>query len=340
MRIERACKIASELKLDGLLIENPSDIFYITSIWFSTARLILKPGGATLIVDGRYFEDAKRKAPCEVVLSEKDSLSHAMKGLTKVGFDSAFVTVEKAAALPKKEWVPIPRPLKEMRVCKDLDEIQALKEAARVTAEGYREALKKLKEGIEEREIAIDFEFHSRKMGASKMSFEPIVAFGENSAYPHHRAGAAQLKRNQIVLCDFGANVSSYCGDMTRCFFFGEPQAEMERFYGLVKEAASLAVAKIRIGARLGDLDRTVRDFFAKNGVEHLFSHSLGHGVGIDVHEYPLLRFDGDDRDLILRAGMVFTIEPGLYLPGVGGVRYENTYIVTEIGSENLYAEL
>lgn len=343
-RIERACKLLDQLKLEGLLIENPSDVFYLTGQWFSSARLLLKPESASLLVDGRYFGQANGKAPCEVILAEKEALAHAMKGLKKVGFDSSFVSWEKASLLqssaPSKEWIPVPRPLKEMRVCKDLGEIEALKEAARVTAVGYAEVLKKLREGVEEREIAIEFECYSRRKGASKMSFMPIVAFGENSAYPHYRAGVAQLKKNQIALFDFGAVVNSYSGDMTRCFFFGQPQEELIRFYGLVRQAAALAVAAIRPGARLGRLDQIVRDFFAKEGVLPLYSHSLGHGVGIDVHEYPLLKVDGEDRDLILRAGMVFTIEPGLYLPGLGGVRYENTYVVTESGSENLYAEI
>jgi Xaa-Pro aminopeptidase len=344
MRIERACKLAHHLKLDGLLIENPSDVFYLTGEWFSLARLLLKPEGASLLVDGRYFGKAQGTSGCEVILAEKEALAHAMKGLKKVGFDSSFVTVEQAGVLqksvPSKEWTPVSRPLKEMRVCKDSAEIEALKEAARVTATGYTEVLKKLKEKIEEREIAIEFEHFCRKQGASKMSFEPIVAFGENSAYPHYRAGAAQLKKNQIALCDFGAVVNSYCGDMTRCFFFEQPEPELFRFYGIVRKASELAALAIRPGARLGDLDRIVREFFAKEGVERLYAHSLGHGVGIDVHEYPRLKFDGEDRDVILRAGMVFTIEPGLYLPGLGGVRYENTYVVTESGSENFYAEI
>lgn len=341
MRIERACKRVSELKLDGLLIENPSDVFYLTAQMFSLARLLLKPDGASLFLDGRYFGQAQGKVPCEVVLLEKDTLQKGMTGIKKIGFDSAFVTVEKANLLektiPGKTWTPIPRPLKELRVCKDADEIAALKKAASVTAEGYRQILKKLKEGIEEQEIAFEFESYCRKAGASKMSFNPIVAFGENSAYPHYRAGRAHLKKNQFALFDLGAVVNHYCGDMTRGFFFGQPQEELERFYKLAKQAHELAAAEIRPGVRLGDLDAMVRAFFAKEGVAHLFTHGLGHGVGIDVHEYPLLRSDSDDCDLILQEGMVFTIEPGLYLPGVGGVRYENTYAVTVSGFENFY---
>ena len=344
MRIERACQKVADLELDGLIIENPSDIFYLTGQQFSQAQLLLKKDEALLLLDGRYFGQTQGKVSCEVILAEKEAFQTATQGIKKIGFDSSFVTVDKAGMLaksaPAKEWISVPRPLRDLRVCKDPDEIKTLREAARVTADGYRHILKKLKEGIEEREIAVDFEFHCRRMGASKMSFDPIVAFGENSAYPHHRAGSERLKKNQFALFDLGAAVNHYQGDMTRGFFFGQPLAELERFYGLVKQAHDIAAAAIRPGARLGDLDRLVRGFFEKEGVEHLFSHSLGHGVGIDVHEYPLVRFDSDDRDLMLRPGMVFTIEPGLYLPGIGGVRYENTYSVTESGSENFYADV
>jgi len=344
VRIEKACKLLAEKRIDALLIEDPSDVFYLTGQWCSVARLILKPDRAVLLVDGRYFESAKENAPCEVALSEKEALKKFLARAKRVGFDSAFVTVEKAAGLeksaPNKEWVPLPKPLKTLRLCKDEQEIALLKRAAKVTAEGYLHVLKELKEGIEEQELALSFEIHCRQHGASKFSFESIVACGENSAFPHYRAGRTRVKKNQAVLFDLGAVVEQYRGDMTRVFFFGQPTKEMERLYGLVKQAHDLAAASIRPGTRLGDLDRLVRAFFAKEGVDQLFPHSLGHGVGIDVHEPPLVREDSDDKDMILKPGMVFTIEPGLYLPGVGGARYENTWAVTENGAENFYAAL
>jgi Xaa-Pro aminopeptidase len=342
VRIERAYNVVKSLKVDGLIVEDLSDIFYLTGGSFSAARLLVKPDGAILFLDGRYYNHAKGKVPCAVVLEEKGALEKALKGMKKVGFDSTSMTVDRLSLLEKsgaQHWVPLPKPLKELRVCKEEREIALLKKAAEVTANGYQFALKKLKEGVQEREIALDFEMETRRVGgATGMSFEPIIAFGESSAFPHHRAGKSTLKKNQISLFDLGASVDHYQGDMTRVFFYGQPQAELKQFYDWVREAHDLAVAKIRPGARLGDLDRIVRAFFAEKGVEPLFCHNLGHGVGIDVHEYPRIRFDGDDANLILQKGMVFTIEPGLYLPGVGGVRYENTLAVTENGSENFYA--
>ena len=344
MRIEKACKLTAHLKLDALIIDNPSDVFYLTGQWFSLARLVLKPEGGTLFVDGRYFGQAEGKVPCAVVLTKDDALKNELKGKKRVGFDSSFVTVDKAIALHKLahaiEWIPVPKPMKGLRAIKDTEEISALKKAAQVTGDGYLEMVKRLKEGILEQELALDFEIFCRKRGASKVSFETIVAFGENSAYPHYRAARTQLKKNQIALFDCGAVVDSYRGDMTRVFFFGQPLEELDRFYGFSREAHDLAVAEIRPGTRVGDLDVIVRTFFKQKGVEPLFTHSLGHGVGIDGHEYPLVRVDSEDKDALLHPGMVLTIEPGLYLPGVGGVRYENTFVVTENGAENFYAEI
>jgi Xaa-Pro aminopeptidase len=343
VRIERACGIAKSLKVEGLIIEDLSDIFYLTGGSFSAGRLLVKPDGATLFVDGRYYNQAKGNVPCDVILEEKGALEKALRGMKKIGFDSTSMTVDQLNRLEKSatgvHWVPTAKPLKELRVCKDEREVALLRRAAQVTADGYQFALKKLRDGVEEREIALDFEMQARRVGgASGVSFAPTIAFGESSAFPHHKAGRAQLRKNQIALFDLGATVDHYQGDMTRVFFYGQPQAELKQFYNWVKEAHDMAAAAIRPGVRLGELDRIVRAFFAERGVEALFCHSLGHGVGIDVHEYPRIRHDGEDADVTARAGMIFTIEPGLYLPGIGGVRYENTLLVTESGSENFYA--
>ncbi|HSX37710.1 MAG TPA: Xaa-Pro peptidase family protein [Chlamydiales bacterium] len=342
MRLGRACNYMADFKVDALMIENPSDIFYLTNQWFSLATILLTPDTASLIVDGRYFEHAKKTVPCNVILAEKNVLGKELEKAKRVGFDSAFMTVDRSFAMqhsiPSKEWIPIPRPLKELRVCKDEGEIAALKEAARITSDGFRSILAKLKEGISEQELGLEFEIYCRRQGASKCSFDPIVAFGLNSAFPHYRTGKAHLQKNQIALFDLGSIVQNYAADMTRVFFFGQPASVLDRLYRLVKEAHDRAASAIRPGTRLGQLDEIVRSFFAKEGVEQLFSHGLGHGVGIDVHEHPVIRFDSEDRDLLLRPNMVFTIEPGLYLPGEGGVRYENTFVVTETGSENFYA--
>jgi Xaa-Pro aminopeptidase len=343
MRIDKTLDLLNQFSLEALLIDNPSDIFYLIGQWYVPARILLKRDGACLIVDSRFFSEAKKSAPCEVLLAEKGTLQSLVKGLKKVGFDSANLSFDQATLLQKEipiKWTAVLNPLKDLRVCKDESEIAAMRKAAGVTKAGYKAISKSLKEGVSEEEIALEFEIFCRSSGASALSFEPIIAFGENSAFPHYRASKARLRKDQIVLFDLGAVVDHYRADMTRVLFFGKREPKLERLYELVKRAHDMAASTVKPGVKVGALDSMVREFFLTEGVEKLFIHGLGHGIGIDVHEYPSLRADGMDRDLILRPGMVFTIEPGLYLPGLGGIRYENTFAVTKEGCENFYDDI
>jgi Xaa-Pro aminopeptidase len=226
--------------------------------------------------------------------------------------------------------------LKEMRVIKDEKEIEALQKAAHLTWRGIQWIKGLLKEGITEEELAFEFEFFVRKNGASGLSFDPIIAFGENSAYPHYRAGQNQLKKNQIVLMDVGAIVGQYRGDLTRVVFFGEPDPQLQKMLEWTRQAGTQAIHAARVGAHFGQLDQVARSVFAKHGVEEWFAHGLGHGIGLETHEFPNIREAGPDKDVLIEAGMVFTIEPGLYRPGLGGVRWEEMVLVTRGGAEKL----
>ena len=331
---------------DALWLEDPTDLFYLTGLSFSAGRLVLENGDATLLVDGRYYEMAKQKAAhFQVVLYEKEGSFHPFKRAKKVAFDSAMLSFDRYQVLKRafreQEWVPNSCPLKGIRVCKEEQELIALKKAAQLTWQGYQHVLTLLKVGVSETELAWQFERFCRENGASSLAFEPIIAFGENSAYPHYRPQkGCKLKEGEIVLIDVGAVVDRYCGDMTRTAFFGKPNEKLLHLEKLVRKAHDLAFQAARPGVKVGELDQIVHSFFAKEGVESLFPHSLGHGIGLEVHEYPRLRFDGVDKEITLTPGMVFTIEPGLYMPGVGGIRYENTVAVTEDGVENFYAPI
>ncbi|MBS0624584.1 MAG: aminopeptidase P family protein [Verrucomicrobia bacterium] len=335
-------KILSNYSIDACLLEDPIDLLYLTGLTLSKGKLLIKPHETRLFVDGRYFEAAKKNSPFPVDPSEGNYFKQALQG--KIGFDSAFTTYEAYQQLvknaPDVEWVPISRPLKDLRICKNPKEIAALKRAADVTARGYTHIKTLLKEGISEEELAFEFEFFCRRHGASGLSFDSIVAFGENSAYPHHRAGKTKLKKNQVVLVDVGAVVDQYHGDMTRIAFFGEPDPKIIRLFDIVKRAQRKAVAAVRPGLRVGELDRIVREDFQKENLEEFFTHSLGHGIGLETHECLRIKWNNEDADLILRPGMVFTIEPGLYQPGLGGIRYEDMILVTETGHENFFQNL
>ncbi len=318
-------------------VEKGADLLYLTGLTLSKGKLFVKKGKTTLFVDGRYFEKAKKEAPCNVQLWDE------MKkiGDSQIGFDSAFVTYDGYLSIkkemPQVEWIPKSDPVRELRSIKEPSEIAALKRAATLTFQGYQHIRSLLKEGITEEALALEFELYCRKNGASGLSFAPIIAFGENGAYPHYRAGKCKLKKDQAVLFDLGAIVDDYCGDMTRVAYFGKPDARIVHFEQLVASAKAKAMAHVKPGVKLGTLDQIVQDEFDKANVKRLYIHNLGHGVGLEVHEFPRIRFDGADKDVILEPGMVFTIEPGLYQPGVGGVRLEDTIVVTKTGFENFY---
>ncbi|PIS02324.1 MAG: aminopeptidase P family protein [Chlamydiae bacterium CG10_big_fil_rev_8_21_14_0_10_42_34] len=335
VRIQKLMKQAKH----AYFIDSPTDLLYLTKMELSKGRLLMGPNEAILFVDGRYFEKAKQHAPCTVALwDEQKKLSK-----NQIGFDSDTVTYSGYLALkkafPNVEWTPMPSPLKALRMVKDEDEITALKKAADLTWRGYKKIIECLKEGVSEEELAVEFKVFCLKNGASAFSFEPIIAFGENSAYPHYRAGNVRLKKDQVVLIDIGAVVNCYHADMTRIHYFGKPNPKIERFERIVKAAKQKAIAHVRPGVKVGTLDEIVRAEFEKEGVKQLYTHSLGHGVGLETHEAPKVHFSGEDKDLLLEPGMVFTIEPGLYEPGVGGVRLEDMIVVTETGHENFFKQ-
>jgi len=337
MNNSRLQRCAKELGVP-CFIEQEADLLYLTGMTLSKGRLLVDGKEPILFVDGRYYEKAKKEAPCSVQLWDEQKKI----GEKRIGFDSAFVTYEGYLALKKEfphvEWIPMPKPLKMLRAIKEPKEIAALKKAADLTWRGYQKVVQKLKEGVSEEELALEFEMFCRKNGASGLSFSPIIAFGENSAYPHHRAGKSQLHQGQIVLVDVGAVVDQYRGDMTRIFYFGKPDPKVVRLEQIVKRAQKKALDYVKPGILLSKLDELVRAEFDKERVKQLYTHSLGHGIGLETHEFPRVKFDGEDRDVVLKPGMVFTIEPGLYQPGVGGVRIEDMILVTEQGHENFFA--
>lgn len=322
------------------LVEQLDDLFYLTGMELSKGRLFVSRTEAILFVDGRYYDLAKKAAPCSAMRWEEQN--KIFEKQQQITFDSATVSFDAYQALkngcPNVEWTAEASPVKTLRVMKEPMEIAALKKAAHLTWRGYQKIIEKLQVGVSEWELALAFETFCRKNGASRLSFSPIIAFGENSAYPHHRAGLARLQENQIVLVDVGAVVDHYCGDMTRVFFFGHIDPKLIRFTQIVKKAQKKAIEHVRPGIKVGKLDQMVREEFEKERVKQLYIHSLGHGIGLETHEFPSkIKFDGESSDLILQAGMVITIEPGLYQPGLGGVRIEDMVCVTETGCENFF---
>jgi Xaa-Pro aminopeptidase len=348
-RLERLCNALKSLPCDALLIEHPIHLFYLTGIELSAGKLLVTPQEACLIVDGRYFEQSQRQTLYSVQLFKESLLKELITSLQihQLGFDQHYTTYHAFSALTqlaanlkeqsyRLDIIPIESVVQKLRLVKDEEEITYLRNAAHLGYQGYELVVSLLREGVTESELAFELEFFWKKRGASRLAFDSIIAFGPNSSMPHYRAGATQLKLHTSVLIDIGVVLAHYHSDMTRVLFFGTPAPIMQTIYSIVEEAKARALALCRPGTLIGDLDQVAREWIASKGYGDYFTHSLGHGIGLDIHEPPIIRNTGPFRDLPLQAGMVITIEPGIYLPKVGGVRLEDTILITEKGYENL----
>lgn len=337
---DRIAKLFKASNVDALIIEKPIDLLYLTGLNLSLGTLVITKKGGQLFVDGRYIEFAKKHAPCHVELTTVQAVTAALKSHSHIGFDSVETSYARWKELEKlagKKLKPVTKPTDSIRAIKSPEELKELKKSATLLWKGFEYIKKQLKVGITEKEVASRFEVFCLQQGASSMAFEPIVAFGKNTAYPHYRPQQARLKKGDTVLVDIGVIVNHYNSDMTRTFFFGKPDPRVVTLHAVVKEAHDAALKICKPGIPLGDLDKAATDVIKRAGLEKYITHSLGHGVGLEIHEFPRIKHKGIDGDQILREGMVITIEPGLYWEGVGGCRYEDTIVVTKKGYENWY---
>jgi Xaa-Pro aminopeptidase len=339
-RLEKVRKVIKESHCDAFLIEDPINLFYLTGCHLSAGTLLIQESDAVLLVDSRYFEFCKNKAPMKVLLSEKNPLETILKNVANLAFDSAATTYQEFLNLQKKlkdiSLIPLNNPIQQIRAIKDRQEITLLKEAASLGSEGFHYVKSLLKEGIKESDLAVELEIFWKRKGGQGLAFDPIIAFGENSAMPHYRAAETELKDGMTVLIDIGVKWKGYHSDMTRTLFWGGPTTQMREIYAIVEEAQKRALAVCKPGTTVGDLDAAARDYITSKGYGEHFLHSLGHGVGLEIHEWPLIRKREPYQNLPLEEGMVITIEPGIYLPGIGGVRIEDTVAITSSGYELL----
>ncbi|SCA63704.1 Xaa-Pro dipeptidase [Chlamydiales bacterium SCGC AG-110-P3] len=351
--MERIKKLQATLKshgVDGLIIDDTTDLYYLTGLSLSLGRLLVTQRLARLFVDGRYYETATKQAPCPVTLSPPTTLFDALEKtkISSLGFDAAITTVQDLSALRKGvarvrrargspvTLKPLTAPVAPLRMYKDASELRILRKAARLGNSGFEHVKTLLKEGVTEAEVAAKLEIFWLQQGGQSLAFEPIIAFGANSSKPHYSPGKTRLRLGQPILVDIGVTVDHYHSDMTRVLFYGTPKPIMKRVYHAVLEAQTAALALCRPGTSIADLDKTAREVLATHDLGDKFTHSLGHGIGLQVHEQPGIRQSPTTRKQRLAPGMVITIEPGAYLPNVGGVRIEDTVIITEQGHQNL----
>ncbi len=325
------------LELEALYVTRPENVRYLSGFPHpEDAQVLLSLEGAFLLTDPRYPEaERESKIPVKVLKrEEKEALFKELKG--RVGFEAEhlpYAALERLRELSPAEWVPTKGVIERLRLKKTPEEVQRIRKAQALAEEALAHALTLLRPGVEEREVALEIEFFLRRRGAEGVAFPPIVASGARGALPHAGASEKRLTAGELITLDLGAKVAGYHSDMTRTFALGKPSPEMRRVYQAVLAALEAALENLKPGRTGKEVDALAREELKRHGLDRHFVHSLGHGVGLAVHEGPSL---SPYTEEVLEPGMVVTVEPGVYLPGVGGVRIEELVLLTEEGIELL----
>jgi Xaa-Pro aminopeptidase len=323
-------------KIDALLITSPANWYYLTGFTGESGALVVLRKGASLITDGRFMVQGRAEASGVRILQQKGSLFESVGQFLKdahsnrVGFDPSQVTVGQLQSLRKAagarvRWIPALGQVESLRMRKDAAELAQMRRAAILAGEVVQQAIGLLKPGIREFDVGAEIEYQMRKKGASGPAFETIVAFGERAALPHARPTAKRLRKNELVVLDLGVILGHYCSDITRTVYLGRAPKRIRTWYQAVLEAQTAAIAAAKSGAACGDVDRAARQVLAGYRLDHLFVHSTGHGLGLEVHEDPRVARGQKKR---LEPGNVITIEPGVYSAGIGGIRIEDDVAV------------
>ncbi len=343
LRRTRLASRLAELGADGFLLTRLPNVRYMTGFSGSNGQVLLTPDGAAFFTDGRYTEQARHEVPdLERVTYLDGFLEPVVRaarrfGVGRLGFESEGITFrtyeELQAAAKGIELVPVRGEVERQRWVKDPDELAALERAQGATDEAFDAVVRRLRDGVSERELAFELEAELRRAGAARPAFDTIVAFGEDAAEPHHEPTGRTLSQGDVVKMDFGGLVDGYHADMTRTVAFGQPPDRLRDVHDLVRSAHEAGIDAVRVGATGAEVDAAARSVIEAAGLGEHFTHGLGHGVGLEIHEGPRLRRGSEDA---LPAGAVVTVEPGVYLPGVGGVRIEDMVEVTVDGRRPL----
>jgi Xaa-Pro aminopeptidase len=331
-----------DLGVDALLVTRPVNVRYLTGFTGSNGQLLVTPSGGVFFTDSRYEDQSRREVPDLRRVIYPRAFPRALEEacreerVGRLGFEASgvtFKTYRDLVALDGPEPVPVTEVVEVLRWSKDAEEIALVQGAQELTDDAFDRLLTKLTEGITERQAALDLEVAMREADAERIAFDSIVAFGESAAEPHHRPVDRALARGDVVKLDFGCVVDGYHSDMTRTVAFGEPDPRLREVHDVVRAAQQAGIEAVGPGVAGGEVDRAARAVIEEAGYGERFGHSLGHGVGLEIHEGPTLRAGSED---VLTTRAVVTVEPGVYLPGLGGVRIEDMVVVTETGCRTL----
>lgn len=342
-RIERLARVLADAELDGLLITRPSNRQYVTGFSGSAGTVLVTADGAWLFTDFRYEEQAAQQAPDVTVVRISRDLEQrvaevlAKARVSRLGFESDHAVYDAVQSW-RNEWAAelVPRKglVEKLRAIKDDGELEAIARSVRITDQAFAEVLPVIRPGVTERAIARELSHAIAGLGGDGLAFDMIVASGPRGALPHGRASDRVIEHGDLVTIDVGTYVDGYASDMTRTVAVGAVDERQREIYQLVLSAQEAGVEAVRPGLTGAEVDRAARDIIVSAGYGEHFGHGLGHGVGLDVHEQPGL--SPHAQETVLSPGMVVTVEPGIYIPGWGGVRIEDIVVVTEDGARVL----
>lgn len=337
----------SELRADALLITHLPNILYLTGFTGSAALLLVARDRSVLFTDSRYTLQARKEVSSARVQIAKHGLFRAAgeeirkarrRGPLRLAYAPAQTTVAQKAAIEtnasvKPRWIAADNLVERLRAIKDDDEVSRIAAAAQLISKVFEDTLSWLRPDVSETEVTAEIEYRMRKAGAAGPSFETIVASGPRSAWPHARPEPKPLGKNELVVLDQGAILRAYCSDMTRTVFLGRCPKKIREMYDAVLAALEAGKAAIRPGVKAEAVDQAAREVLRRHNLARYFTHSTGHGLGLEVHEMPRLGRGDSTR---LETGMVVTVEPGVYVEGLGGIRIEDDVVVTPHGTRDL----
>ena len=341
-RIEKIISSLNERGLDGILITSPFNRRYASNFTGTAGSVLISQKKSVFITDFRYVEQAEKQCKGYEIVQQKKSMKEEIAnqveklGIKKLGFEQDYVTFAQYKEFEsafETELIPVSGIIEKLRLIKSESEIKILKEAARIADAAFEHIITFIQPGITELEVSNELEFFMRKAGATSSSFDTIVASGVRSALPHGVATEKRIEKGDFVTLDYGAYYQGYASDITRTIAVGEPSDKLKEIYRIVYEAQKRGVNGLKPGMGGKEADALTRDYITEKGFGEYFGHSTGHGIGLEIHEGPNLSLKSEYD---LEPGMVVTVEPGIYIAGLGGVRIEDDTIITENGNELL----
>ena len=328
-------------KVDVLVVSSPASVRYLTDYAGSNGLLLVTAEEEYFFTDPRYQLEAADKVTCKVQVSKRpliEDLAALLKRKKpkKIGFEPAWMNVADHQKLKESlrlgaSLQPAGGLVEALRAVKSATEIAKIRRSVNLNSEAYTRTLRRVRLGLREQEVAAELDFQMRVLGSEKTAFDTIVASGARSAQPHAHASQHRLAGNELLLIDMGAILEGYCSDMTRVTYLGSPPRSIRQMYRAVLEAQQAAIHAVRAGVPVVKVDAAARNVLKQHQLDKAFLHSTGHGLGLEIHEAPKLARKEKSK---LKAGMVITIEPGVYVEGLGGIRVEDTLLVTENGCQ------